>query len=104
MKVWKSGGRITEDDLLGISDVETLSKWKRLVNSGLTSGDKNATTWIAGQVSQYTQDATLETAKSNPLWIAVNQQALRITEYSVDGKTLDSSFEIIGKSLRNRLT
>ena len=78
MKVWKSGGRITEDDLLGISDVETLSKWKRLVNSGLTSGDKNATTWIAGQVSQYTQDATLETAKSNPLWIAVNQQAEEI--------------------------
>ena len=75
MKVWKSGGRITEDDLKGISDGETLARWKRLVNSGLTAGDKRATTWIGGQVSQYTQDATLETAKSNPLWIAVNQQA-----------------------------
>ena len=36
--------------------------------------------------------------------VAINKQALKITEYSVDGKTLDSSFKIIGKSMRNRLT
>ena len=36
--------------------------------------------------------------------VAVNRQALRITEYSVDGKTLESSFKIICKSTRNRLT
>ena len=36
--------------------------------------------------------------------VAINHQALRITDYSVDGKSLDSSFEIIGQSMRNRLT
>lgn len=36
--------------------------------------------------------------------VAINNQALRITNYSVDGKSLDSSFEIIGNSMRNRLT
>ena len=36
--------------------------------------------------------------------VAVNHQALRITDYSVDGKPLDVSFEIIGHSMRNRLT
>ena len=36
--------------------------------------------------------------------VAVNHEALRITDYSVDGKSIDSSFEIIGKSMRNRLT
>lgn len=36
--------------------------------------------------------------------VAVNNEALRITDYSIDGKSIDSSFEIIGKSMRNRLT
>ena len=75
VKVWRAGGRITEDDLKGISDVEILARWRRLINSGLTGGDQRATDWIAGQVSQYTQDKELEKAKLNPLWIAVNQQA-----------------------------
>lgn len=36
--------------------------------------------------------------------VAVNHQALRITEYSIDGKSLDASYEIICSSMRNRLT
>ena len=36
--------------------------------------------------------------------VAVNHQALRITDYSIDGKSLDTSYEIICSSMRNRLT
>ena len=36
--------------------------------------------------------------------VAVNHQALRITDYSIDGKSLDVSYEIICNSMRNRLT
>ena len=36
--------------------------------------------------------------------VAVNNKALKITDYSIDGKSLDSSFEIISQSMRNRLT
>lgn len=36
--------------------------------------------------------------------VAVNHKALRITDYSIDGKSLDASYEIIGSSMRNRLT
>ncbi len=36
--------------------------------------------------------------------VAVNHQALRITDYSVDNKSLNASYEIICSSMRNRLT
>ena len=36
--------------------------------------------------------------------VAVNHQALRITDYSINGKSLDVSYEIICNSMRNRLT
>ena len=36
--------------------------------------------------------------------VAVNHQALRVTEYSIDGKSVDASYEIICSSMRNRLT
>lgn len=36
--------------------------------------------------------------------VAINHQALRITDYSIDGKSLDVSYEIICSSMRNRLT
>ena len=36
--------------------------------------------------------------------VAVNNQALRITDYSIDSKSLDASYAIICGSMRNRLT
>ena len=36
--------------------------------------------------------------------VAVNRQALKITDYSIDGKSIDASYEIITYSMRNRLT
>ena len=36
--------------------------------------------------------------------VAVNHQALKITDYSVDGKSIDASYEVITYSMRNRLT
>ena len=36
--------------------------------------------------------------------VAVNHQALKITDYSIDGKSIDASYEIITYSMRNRLT
>ena len=36
--------------------------------------------------------------------VAVNNQALRITDYSIDSKSLDVSYAIICGSMRNRLT
>lgn len=36
--------------------------------------------------------------------VAVNNKALRITDYSIDSKSLDASYAIICGSLRNRLT
>jgi methionyl-tRNA formyltransferase len=36
--------------------------------------------------------------------IAINNQALRVTDYSVDGETIDRSFAVICKSMRNRLS
>lgn len=40
----------------------------------------------------------------NSIVIAIGNQALRITDYLIDGEALDSAFRIIGKSMRSRLT
>lgn len=36
--------------------------------------------------------------------IAIGNQALRVTDYSIDGETKEGSFKVICKSMRNRLT
>ena len=55
-------------------------KWKKVVQeSGMTKDQiTNRDKWLDGQVTVYTEDETLDKARTNPLWIAVRQQATDI--------------------------
>ena len=64
-------------DLDGITDLEMRIKWKKRIQEGGMTQDQitNRDKWLDGQVTVYTEDETLDKARTNPLWIAVRQQA-----------------------------
>ena len=67
-------------DLDGITDLEMRIKWKKRIQEGGMTKDQitNRDKWLDGQVTAYTEDETLDKARTNPLWIAVRQQATNI--------------------------
>ena len=67
-------------DLDGITDLEMRIKWKKRIQEGGMTKEQvtNRDKWLDGQVSGYTDDKTLDKARTNPLWIAVRQQATDI--------------------------
>ena len=67
-------------DLDGITDLEMRTKWKKRIQEGGMTKEQvtNRDKWLDGQVSGYTDDKTLDKARTNPLWIAVRQQATDI--------------------------
>jgi len=67
-------------DLDGITDLEMRIKWKERIQEGGMTKEQvtNRDKWLDGQVSGYTDDKTLDKARTNPLWIAVRQQATDI--------------------------
>ena len=77
---YRNGEILKSADIDGITDIEMWVKWKKVVQeSGMTKDQiTNRDKWLDGQVKVYTEDETLDKARTNPLWIAVRQQATDI--------------------------